>query len=239
METSFKDHKITLGYGMLAFAIFISFIVGLVLGFRANHFFEMVVADNDWRGIATRRAKMFFDDHGIYGRSLIIGMNGGFELDLSGSEISDLTLLYGMPLKALNISDTPVTDLSPLMHMHGLNKLDISGTYVSDLAPLAELPLTSLNLSLTPVSDLEPLANTPIQNLRVFTASITDLTPLQNMQLKDVYFMETNALLDKSVHVLREMPSIRTINFYSNPEQFWKEYDQKKRLRVLANEDQP
>ena len=52
------------------------------------------------------------------------------------------------------------------------------------------------------------------------------------MQLEVVYFIETNALLDKSTYVLREMPSIRTINMYGSPEQFWKEYDHRMHSRT-------
>ena len=75
----------------------------------------------------------------------------------------------------------------------------------------------------------------PMRSLYILMTNITDLTPLRNMRLEVVYFIETNALLEKSTYVLREMPSIQTLNMYGSPEQFWKEYDHRMHSRTNVN----
>ena len=47
-------------------------------------------------------------------------------LDVSNSEVEDLTYLYGSQVESLNISNTYVNDLSPLLKLNKLRKLTIS-----------------------------------------------------------------------------------------------------------------
>jgi hypothetical protein len=67
-------------------------------------------------------------------------------LNLTGLPVTDLSLVSGLKsLDWLILSDTAVSDLTPLRHLR-LRKLHIEGTRVKDLSPLKGLPLTSLVL---------------------------------------------------------------------------------------------
>lgn len=62
------------------------------------------------------------------------------ELDLGGTELTDLTPLAGLSrLQELDLNGTQVTDVSPLSGLSGLQWLYLGGTRVSDVSPLSEL----------------------------------------------------------------------------------------------------
>ncbi len=81
-------------------------------------------------------------------------------LDLSGSDVSDLTFLQSATnLEELDLSDTQVSDISALSSLTSLEELDLSNTQVEDISPLSELTnLKKLDLSNTQVSDISPLS---------------------------------------------------------------------------------
>ena len=68
-------------------------------------------------------------------------------LDLSGTEISDLSQLVSLSeLGELGLTDTAVTDLSPLAKLPKLAVVRLAQAAVTDLSPLAKLPLRFLDL---------------------------------------------------------------------------------------------
>jgi predicted Ser/Thr protein kinase len=82
----------------------------------------------------------------------------------TGSKLTDLSPLIGLPLERLVCHFTAVQDLSTL-HDMPLVSLDISGTKVKDLTPLAGLRLTHLECAHTPVADFSPLKGMPLREL--------------------------------------------------------------------------
>jgi hypothetical protein len=70
----------------------------------------------------------------------------------------------GESVRYVNLIQTPVNDLSPLLELTNLESLDLSGIEVNvplllDLSPIAEMKkLKELRLINTPVSELSPLA---------------------------------------------------------------------------------
>jgi len=78
--------------------------------------------------------------------------DGGL-LDLSYTQVADLTPLECMPLKRLSLRYTQVADLTPLQGMP-LEWLSIANTKVSDLAPLNGMPLGWLWIGGTPAANL-------------------------------------------------------------------------------------
>jgi len=88
------------------------------------------------------------------------------ELDLTGTQIIDLTPLAGMPVELLYLGDTQVSDLTPLAGMQ-LMGLWIWGTQIDDLTPLAGMPLKWLSFGETQVSDLTPLVGMPLRWLEL------------------------------------------------------------------------
>ena len=105
------------------------------------------------------------------------------ELDLNGSEISDLRPLRGMRLSILNLNVTPVVDLRPLTGMP-LTRLVLERTRVTDLSPLRGAPLERLQILGTPISDLTPLIGMPLKHLQAGGTPIIDLSPLSDLPLK-------------------------------------------------------
>lgn len=105
-------------------------------------------------------------------------------LDLSNTQVSDLSPLAGMTaLGTLLLDNTQVSDLSPLAGMTGLESLRFSRTKVSDLSPIAGLTrLRSLWLSSTQVSDLSWIGGlTGLRTLTCDHTHIRDLSPLAGL----------------------------------------------------------
>ena len=66
-------------------------------------------------------------------------MLGLTSLDLSGSDVSDLTgLEHATNLEELDLGGTQVSDVLPLANLINLRVLDISDTQVSDISPLSD-----------------------------------------------------------------------------------------------------
>src|SRR5438105_13465887 len=65
------------------------------------------------------------------GGTLTVDEKGRLELDLSGTQMSDLSALGGMPLNRLDLASTRVTDLTPLGGMP-LDWLSVHHTEVKD-----------------------------------------------------------------------------------------------------------
>ncbi len=114
-----------------------------------------------------------------------------------------------MKLATLEVSENPVTDLSPLNHMplehlaaddcgslvdfdtlatlHRLSHLTLKNTLINDLSDLKGLPLTTLNVSGTPVTDLTPLSGMKLTSLHVRSKdklTAASLTLLEQLQKK-------------------------------------------------------
>jgi hypothetical protein len=128
-------------------------------------------------------------------------------LDLSNSQIEDLTPIATLPLWDLTLSNTQISDLAPLASMHltsltlidcrkvdklaslagiPLKRLNLAGTQVSDLSPLAGMELVELNVGRTRVRDLTPLAAMPLQVLVLFDTRVDDLAPIRGLPLESI-----------------------------------------------------
>ncbi len=107
------------------------------------------------------------------------------DLDFSGqTEFSDLSPLVGFTrLENLDLSETSVTDLSPLSSCSNLKVLRLNGCQVVDLTPLAGLTqLEELQICQTDVSDLSALAS--LKNLTWLRANycpIQDISALAGL----------------------------------------------------------
>jgi eukaryotic-like serine/threonine-protein kinase len=137
---------------------------------------------------------------------LSVTAEGLLNLDLSDTQVADLSPLAGMPLGTLSLANcnevidlsplhelrlteltldnTSVASLRPLRGMSSLQKLIIDGTKVSDLSPLAGLPLKELSISRCPVTSLESLRGMPLEKLGIRSTGVSNLSPLTGMPLK-------------------------------------------------------
>jgi serine/threonine protein kinase/Leucine-rich repeat (LRR) protein len=113
--------------------------------------------------------------------------------------IDDLTPLKGMSLSSLNLrSDGQISDLSPLKGMSLTSLCLASCPQITDLSPLHGMPLTDLNLgSCSQVKDLTPLAGMPLTVLDVGGCEqITDISPLKGMPLAELALTGCDRITD-------------------------------------------
>ena len=105
-------------------------------------------------------------------------------LDLSNIPISNLSPLASLPrLQSLVLRDTPVSDVAPLANLTELESVYLWGTKVLDLAPIENLPrLRSLDWGGPEISDLAPLANfSALESLHVWYTSVSSIAPLAGL----------------------------------------------------------
>jgi len=99
-------------------------------------------------------------------------------LSLGQSTVTDLSPLAGMPLRELRINGTRISDLSPLAHCRNLGVLWCWNTNVRDLSPLAGLQLTILLAGSNKFTDISNLAGMPLKALFLDGTRVTDIRPL-------------------------------------------------------------
>ena len=118
------------------------------------------------------------------------------ELNISNTQVSDLSPLAAQKtLFSLSAENTPVQDISSLSKMKSLQRLSLSGTRVADLSPLRNLRyLTELRLNGTDIDDLSHLAG--LFRLKTIDVSNTSIDKIPNMKklagLRDIDFSDTN-----------------------------------------------
>ena len=109
---------------------------------------------------------------------------GKRQLDLSGTDVSDITPLVNLPaLEQLDLTGTPVSDITPLANLSTLKQLTLTDTQISDVTPLANLTaLEQLDLAFTAISDIAPLANlTALERLDLEYTPVSDIRTLAKL----------------------------------------------------------
>jgi hypothetical protein len=90
-----------------------------------------------------------------------------------------------------------------------LRSLDVSDTRVSDLSPLQGMPLLYLNIRNSGVSDLRPLAGTAIRELDCRGVDIDQAWVLRRLRLQAIWVDDPR---DKAVRILEQIPTLTTVN---------------------------
>jgi eukaryotic-like serine/threonine-protein kinase len=137
------------------------------------------------------------------------------ELSLTGSkrglgQLTDLAPLKGMKLMYLSLARNPeLKDLSLLQGMP-LYKVDLSDTNVQSLADLADAPLMHLNIARSSVSDLKPLGRMKqLISLDCTGCPISSFEPLKDTLLKD---LKADLNREHDAAILKAIPNLRTLN---------------------------
>ena len=120
-------------------------------------------------------------------------------LDLTGTPVRDLTPLRGLTaLENLNLNGTQVSHLTPLRGLTALRFLNLGGTKVGDLTPLRGLEaLETLVLSGTQVSNLTPLSGlTALESLYLTGTPVSDLTPLRGLEALETLDLTGTPVID-------------------------------------------
>lgn len=142
---------------------------------------------------------------------------------LAKTSVTDLSPLAGQPLQSLDINHTAIADLSPLKDCP-LRSLRADHTPIADLTPLQGMKqLGTLNLESTAVTNVAPLRGLPLQNLSLMGSQVKDLSPLKDTPLTN---LTCNPVRSPDVAMLKQMPTLLTINFRSAKE-FWQKHEKK------------
>jgi Leucine-rich repeat (LRR) protein len=118
-------------------------------------------------------------------------------------------------VESVDLSDSKVSDLSPLTKLKQIKSLVLNNTSVSDLSPLAELQnLKELDLNNTPVSDLTPLAE--LRNLEwldIGETQVSDLSPLAKLKnLKWLFIFNNTASYEQSQELEQALPNCQIVS---------------------------
>lgn len=122
--------------------------------------------------------------------------------------ISDLSVLAGMPLKTLILEGTSVADLSPLAGM-SLETLHLQDTPVTDLSVLEGMPLKQLNLKGVAVSDVTLFSKMPLSTLWLLETGVSDIGPLSALSLESLDLQDT---MVSDLSALAHMTTLRRLN---------------------------
>ena len=109
---------------------------------------------------------------------------GNRELDLTGSQVSDLEPLAKLTmLKGLDLTRTQISDIRPLAKLTVLTWLNLMETQISDIESLARLTaLESLLLTNTQVSNIGPLTKlNALERLNLAFTQVSDISPLAKL----------------------------------------------------------
>lgn len=145
------------------------------------------------------------------------------ELRLNGAAIADISPLAAwqkMPLTLLDISQTKVSDLSPIKDFK-LTSFACIGTKVLSLVSLQNMPLTELYCQQTLVSDLSPIKGMPLTLLYINNTKVSDLSALSDMPLEE---LGLDFQPERDTELLRSIKTLKIINFKPAAE-FWKEVE--------------
>jgi Leucine-rich repeat (LRR) protein/tRNA A-37 threonylcarbamoyl transferase component Bud32 len=112
-------------------------------------------------------------------------------LDLSGTDIDDLSPLAGLELEHLDLSRTAVSELGVTAGMTGLRILDCSQSAVRDLSPLAGDQLEELRIAHTAVSELGPLSGFSLRRIDLTASAVREVEPLRGMALEELAMAHT------------------------------------------------
>jgi GTPase SAR1 family protein len=145
--------------------------------------------------------------------SLTLGSCGIGDIRLPGfvATIASLT-----SLTTLNLSDSQVSDISPLASLTSLTALDLSDNQLSDISPLASLTsLTALDLSGNQLSDISPLASlTSLTELYLYNNQLSDISPLASLTSLTELYLYNNQLSD--ISLLASLTSLTTLELGAN-----------------------
>ncbi|WP_058300165.1 leucine-rich repeat domain-containing protein [Gorillibacterium timonense] len=127
------------------------------------------------------RAKLEYDPNQPLTKEAVYSLHS---LEIHSSKVHSLRGLEDAgQLVMLTLTDSKVTDFTPVLGLQGLRVLDLSRNEIVSLAPFASLrDLAELNVSHNQIKDLSPLSKlTKLEKLNVSGNQITSLDPLSGL----------------------------------------------------------
>lgn len=132
------------------------------------------------------------------------------KLHLEKTKVTSIAALEGMPLEELWLTDSPISDLTPLRNIKTLKILKISGTKVTSLEVLSGLDLDRLYFSRTKVSDLKPLKNMRLMHVEGEETLVSSIAPLKGDRLLTINFQRSKL---STIEPIRNMPGLYSLWF--------------------------
>jgi Leucine-rich repeat (LRR) protein len=131
-------------------------------------------------------------------------------LNLTGTELTDLSVVPQFKFyeyTSLFLSDTNVTDLSPLKGK-SFYSLFLRNTKIKDFSPLANIYVSeTLDLSGNEIADLEFFANLKfgLESLKLNSTNVSDLTPLGSFAYLDYLEIENTNVSDEELEKFKKL----------------------------------
>ena len=128
--------------------------------------------------------RLWLGENNIQDLSRLAELNHLVQLCLRESQLTSFAL-DGLPqLRTLFLNGNPLIEIRAEDWLYGLSVLRLSDTAISDISPLAEFPdLLVLHLENLQISDITPLAAlTRVDLLRLSGNAIYDISPLLEME---------------------------------------------------------
>ncbi|MDD4870472.1 MAG: hypothetical protein PHR77_07915, partial [Kiritimatiellae bacterium] len=122
--------------------------------------------------------------------SAIKKMSSLKRLDVSNTNVKDISCLKGLPLESLNISYTKVLDFGPVADLQ-LKSLKVNGTQFKDFGSLKKMQLEELGVGGTGIQDISFLANMNIKSLDISGARTKDFSVLKKLELTELSVANT------------------------------------------------
>jgi serine/threonine protein kinase len=150
-------------------------------------------------------------EQGVEIKSLEVAEGGLCKLDLSNTDISDLTPLEDLPIQTLDLNgNRRITNITSLSGMP-LEVLSLKRTAVADLSPLADMHLQVLNIADNKViSDLSPLSDLQLRQFTMYGCdSVSNISIIAGMPLETLVISTGNArmhLEDRDFAHLADLP---------------------------------
>ena len=125
--------------------------------------------------------------------------------------IEDLTAL-----RQLQISDNPITDITPLTRLTQLIELSLHQCQISDITPLADMTqLRALSAYSNQITDITPLSRlTQLYELAVSECQISDISPLANLTQLEALSAYSNQITD--ITPLASLTKLTSLHLYNN-----------------------
>ncbi len=162
-------------------------------------YFFMLALVNSYGMVEEKKGRKSVDIKNVQHAQEIFNSQVGDETISVIFQYSDLENINAVKkcknLKYINISDTKVEDLSPLLNLHSIEEIDVSRTHINDFSPLHKLK--------------------NLKRLRLYNCQVEGLEFLKNMtSLEYLDISYTNVL---SLEVLYVLPNIKKVIAIQTP----------------------
>ena len=131
--------------------------------------------------------KLTLQRNGISDIRPLAGLTQLRTLGIEGNPITDLSPLYGLDIRELDVSNSPLVNLRQLANLTSLEYLCLEKSQISDISPLAELKrLRILDVRYNAIENVHPIAElVALRRLWIQGNPIRDLSPLSGLPLTD------------------------------------------------------